>query len=191
MNKMFIALIIFYTLLIFSSCIALFLCIHDALVVRVPFISTRRSAVEQIVDSFELQSQSVVFDLGCGDCRILRAAAQRVPGVVCVGVERGLVPFITAFFYTRILDRSSGKVVPVSLVYADFFTVDLSRATHIYCYLFPFVLTELSLKIQRACAKGTRIISCDFPFLGWTPQRVVRLEAVGDALSKTLYIYLL
>lgn len=77
-----IALSIFFLLLF------LFI-LRDSIFVKIPFISTRDRAIDPVVKALSLTKNSVLFDLGCGNAKILRAAVRHVPG------SRGVV----AVFY--------------------------------------------------------------------------------------------
>lgn len=52
-----------------------------------PFNPTCEEAQSKAIDLLGLKNGDVLFDLGCGDARLLMKAATEVPGLLCVGVE--------------------------------------------------------------------------------------------------------
>lgn len=59
----------------------------------VPFVSTRKRVVSQIIDALQLSEGSILYDLGCGNGSILKYAVTHTKGVRGVGIENGIIPF--------------------------------------------------------------------------------------------------
>jgi len=148
----------------------------------VHYAPTPRRLIKPMLDILNLSPEDVVFDLGCGDARLLIEAARRY-GSRCVGIE--IRSWLVKIARRRVL--RSGVADKVDLIRADFFRVNLSHATAIILYLSTKVNEALKEKFDAELKEGTRIISLDFPIPGWIPDKV---EAVHDGLrERKLYLY--
>ncbi len=67
--------------------------------------------------------------------------------------------------------------------------VDVSDATHIYCYLSSRALKKLSLKFNKECKPGTRIVTCGFLLPGWNAIEHSTLSRSGE-LNQDLHVYI-
>lgn len=155
---------------------------RDLIWVDVPFISTSPQVIDQIIDHLGLTNSSVLYDLGCGNGKILARAGELHPEIRAVGVEAGFVPYFLARFITR-----ANKQIKIRR--EDIFQTNLSPATHIFLYLYPRVVNRLIDKIRTQCAPGTVIVSCDFEISSCTPIRVVALDNQGSDRCQKLFIY--
>lgn len=149
-----------------------------------PFIPTPKARVAAIVEVLNLESGAVFYDLGSGDGRIVEAAALTQPGARCVGIDKAFLPHVVAKF--RLWWH--GQATNCAFVNKDFRDVSLSRATHVYCYLYPKIITLIEQKVIAECKPGTRILCCDFAFSTLTPQKTIELVE-GKGLARKLYIY--
>ncbi|MFA5942113.1 MAG: hypothetical protein WC798_00355 [Candidatus Paceibacterota bacterium] len=155
--------------------------LRDSLFVEIPFISTRRRAVESVVNALSLSDKSVLYDLGCGNAEVLKTAIQKTPRARGVGIEQGYIPFI--------LSKVKTRKMPIIIHHQDIFDTDLSNASHIYCYLSDSMMQKLSHKFLHECKKGARIVSCDFQVPNIPLIQTISLEAKNDTLARSLYIY--
>ena len=151
----------------------------DGARVDVPFVPTRNHALEPILHALELAPGDVLYDLGCGDAKVLAAAHQRVPAVRCVGVEKGIIPYCIA----RLRVREG-----IEVRFGDLSKADISGATRLYVYLHPRVLASIEEKVFSEMPQGARIVSCSFEFPNHRPIVHIPLEA-NDSLAKELFIY--
>lgn len=174
-----VGLSLFFILLCFAALATL---IRDSLVTDAPFVPTRGGAIREIIKALDLHADSVLYDLGCGDARILREAMQAHPNIHGVGIEKGYLPYFVAKWRTRGL--------PIDIKREDIFTADISGATHIYCYLFQKVLAELEPKIIKECKPGTHIVTTDFTFPHLKLLKTVPLDTGKNHLARTLYVYM-
>ena len=149
-----------------------------------PFVPTRAAAVEEIVDAFgQIPPGSIVYDLGCGEGRMLRALADKNPQSMFKGFD------IRWFPYTLAKRRSRGRQ---NILYelGDFYAKDLSAATHVYTYLYPNVMIKLEPKLKKELKPGTMLYSLDFTFKDMQPIKTVALTAPSArSLAKALYVY--
>lgn len=146
----------------------------------VPYVPTPNAVVDRMVASANLKQDETVFDLGCGDGRLL-IAAEKHTKVRPVGFEIAPMVYLLALI-RKVLARSKSK-----LVYKSFFNADLSKADVIFCYLLPNVMPRLAEKIGKECKKGTRIISNTFHIHGMEPKRVLAKEPKLGI--PTIYVY--
>jgi cyclopropane fatty-acyl-phospholipid synthase-like methyltransferase len=145
---------------------------------EVPFVTTADSVVKAMLDLAEVSSKDVVYDLGCGDGRIVIAAA-RDRGARGVGIEIDdrLVEL------ARSSARSAGVESRVRIEPADLFETDYRDATVVMLYLSDSFNERLWPKFERELKPGTRIVSHKFRMGGRAPERTV---SVGYS---TLYLW--
>ena len=174
-------LLLVSVVLTFGLIIILILLLRDQLKVKVPFVPTRKRALAPIVQALEIKPGDVIFDLGCGDGRILRAVSKSVSGIRAVGVERGVIPYLVSSLLNRGTD--------IETRFCDLTEVNLGEATHIYCYLFPELMNILEPKIIREASKGTQIVACDYKFPTLPPKEVIPMTTKAHDLARTLYVY--
>ena len=134
----------------------------------VGFVPTPMAAVERMIAMAEIKEGDVVYDLGCGDGRIVVAAAQR-HGVKAVGID--INP--ERVEESRARAKAAGLEDLVSLRQADIFTLDLSDADVVFTYLTPRLNQRLMPQLRKM-KPGSRIISYEFDMGNAKPVEVVR-----------------
>lgn len=151
---------------------------------QAPFIPTKRRALPYIVEALDLQESSVLYDLGCGDGRILKAAIadgiKKGLHVSGIGIDNDWVPALLAKIKT--------KKLPITIKQGTIDQFNLGDATHIYVYLLPSMLLEVEQQIREQCKQGTKIVACDFQFPSLYKEKEVAIPG-KRLLSRTLYIY--
>jgi SAM-dependent methyltransferase len=122
----------------------------------------------------EVKAGDVVFDLGCGDGRIVIAAARhRGARGVCVDIDPQRIA------ESRENARKEGVADRVEFRNEDLFTTDLSGATVIMLFLWPELNLKLRPALLRELKPGTRIVSHWHDMGDWKPQEVVHITARG------------
>ncbi len=136
-----------------------------------PFVPTKQEIVEEMLRVAGVGAGDVVYDLGCGDGRIVITAAQKF-GARGVGIDIDPERISDANWYAK----RAGVEKQVVFKLGDLFEADISEATVITLYLLPDMNARLRPKLLRDLKPGTRIVSHDFD-LGpeWKPERTLRL----------------
>lgn len=132
----------------------------------VPYVPTPHEVVREMLHIAGVKSSDVLYDLGCGDGRIVITAAKML-GVRGVGVD--IDP-------QRIREsnenaRKAGVTDKVQFLKKDLFSMDISKASVVTMYLLSSINMKLRPKLFRELKPGTRIVSHDFDMDDWTPDR--------------------
>ncbi len=132
-----------------------------------PWLPTRQRDLDRIGAGLQLTPADVVYDLGCGDGRVVFYLARRF-GAETHGVELGIPLF--AWCMIKKIVTSAKRA---SFHYRNFFSVDVSRATVVYLFGQPGTLGQkMVAKLRSELKPGTRVVSYSFPLTGVTPERI-------------------
>ncbi len=149
------------------------------------FVPTPHDIVEKMLDMAQVRKDDVVYDLGCGDGRIVVQAAKKRG---CKGVGFEIVPELAQ------QGRDSAKQNNVShlvqIKEEDLFKADLSAATVLPVYLLPDMLTKLKPNLEKL-KPGTRIISHDYRIKGVKADKEVTLTSKETGADHILILYTL
>jgi predicted RNA methylase len=126
----------------------------------------------------EVGPGDVVYDLGCGDGRVIVAAARRF-GARAVGIEIDPLRYL----WSQMLITILGLRGRVQVVYGDFFAQDLSGADVVTCYLMQNTNERLVEKLRRELRPGSRVVSNTFTFPGL---RLVRRDDQADVYAYSI-----
>ncbi len=143
------------------------------------YVSTPRRRIEAFADAVTMKPGQVLIDLGCGDGRVLRCIRKRFD-VTAIGYELNLLAYLNARL--RCLGRRG-----ITVRFRDFRKADLSGADVIFCYLFPDVLPDLSVKLGRELRPGAVVVSANFTIPNWVPEQVLRID--HSRHNDPLYVY--
>jgi len=144
-----------------------------------PFIPAKPEQLAGIAKAVDLQENSVLYDLGSGDARVLVACHKLQPKARCIGYEKNFLPYHWSKFRLRMM----GLVKNVRIHKKDFLAADLAGATHIFLYLIPRQLEKLEAKLARELKKGTKVFSLRFGLENRIPHETIPLG------KENLYIY--
>jgi ubiquinone/menaquinone biosynthesis C-methylase UbiE len=139
--------------------------------------------VEKMLELAGLKKNEMVYDLGCGDGRILITAAQKF-GARATGVELD----------TDLFKKTSARIQElklqdrIKLINGNLLDVDLSPADVVTLYLLTDGNVKLRPNLERYLKPGSRVVSHDFQVMGWVPNRVEKFES---SRTHTLYLYLI
>jgi len=141
--------------------------IHTFPDILAPFVPTPPDVVQRMLALAGTGGDDFVFDLGCGDGRILIAAAAKY-GARGFGVD--IERYCVA--ESQANAKAAGVEHLVTFKLQDAATVDLSPATIITLYLVQWSNDRLKHQILRQAKPGTRIVSHSFEMKDWSPAKV-------------------
>lgn len=124
-----------------------------------PWLPTRLKKVRKMLTLANVQPNEIVYDLGCGDGRVLIMAARKF-GARAIGIEIDLFRYLWCQFLITILFLRK----KVKVVYGDLFEIDLSKADVVICYLLQSTNDKLEVKLINELQPSTRIVSNTFIF---------------------------
>ena len=148
---------------------------------KAPYVPLPHVVLPGIVQSLALMPTSVVYDIGCGDGRILRAAYACEPQATYIGIERALFPYM--------LSRMRSMGTRITFKKKNAFRETYADATHIVVYLLPGLVEDVWKKIAQECKPGTQYVSLDFPLNSQKPLRVVQQDVPQHLRGRTIYVY--
>lgn len=144
------------------------------------YVPTTSEVVDRMLDMANVQPLDVVYDLGCGDGRIVIAAAKKY-GSRGVGVDLDPARIREA----RANAKRAGVENLVRFEVADLFKTDLSEATVVTLYLLPELNRRLKPKLFAELKPGARVVSHDFDMgRDWPADEYVKLGTDGIYLWK-------
>lgn len=151
-----------------------------------PYVPTPINVVRRMLDLARVGPDDVVYDLGCGDGRILFLAVDEFGVERAVGYD--INPDICEPLKAKIVNR--GLEDRIEVVNANFFEVDLSPASVVTMYLTTSGNTKLRPKLEEELGRGARVVSHDFPVREWV---TVKSENPPHYLlgSHKIYLYLI
>ena len=149
------------------------------------YVPTPHDIVEKMLEMADIKKDDVVYDLGCGDGRIVVQAAKKRG---CKGVGFEIVPDLVK--QARENARKNKVEHLVEIRKADLFKADISEATVLPIYLLPKMLKELKPKLAKL-KPGTRIISHDYQIEGVKPDKKVTLVSKETGAKHILILYTL
>jgi SAM-dependent methyltransferase len=143
----------------------------DGVLLDAPYLSTQDYIVDKMLDLVKLRDGDVVYDLGCGDGRIIVAAARRAR-IRGIGID--IDPGRIAESHANA--RAAHVSNRVSFLKQDLFDTDLREATVVTICLLTEVNLRLRPKLFRELVPGTRIVSHNFGMGDWKPDEEVFLS---------------
>ena len=149
-----------------------------------PFLPTPQDVVERMLLLAEVTSRDMVYDLGCGDGRIIITAASEY-GARGVGVD--IEPHWIAESLSEAKKRGVEHLVTFNL--QDATTLDLTPATVVMLYLVNWSTSMLQPIIKRKVNAGTRIVSHSFGMKDWTAARTEKFIDAGGS-ARTLHLWI-
>ena len=148
-----------------------------------PYVPTPLDVVNRMLELAGVTKDDVVYDLGCGDGRIVITAAQRF-GARGVGID---------FDPARIAEANAnaeraGVQDLVTFIEQDAMQVDVSEATVVTLYLLSSSNLKLRPILTRQLRPGSRIVSHAFRMGDWDPDETSRFEDERGS-ARTIYLW--
>jgi outer membrane protein assembly factor BamB/precorrin-6B methylase 2 len=147
------------------------------------FVPTPHDVVDKMLDLAAVKKTDVVYDLGCGDGRIVIAAAQKY-GCKAVGVE--LDPECVKAARQAVRDAKVEDLVRIDE--GDLFKADLADPDVVALYLLPSMNEKLIPQLEKM-KPGSRVVAHALGIPGVTPDKVVSLVSTEDGLERKLYLW--
>ncbi|MBI4995015.1 50S ribosomal protein L11 methyltransferase [Candidatus Peregrinibacteria bacterium] len=170
--------IILFVIVVFLIALAITALVH--IFFLVPYVPSKNKVVKKMVSAANLKAKETVYDLGCGDGRLLLEAEKKA-FVKTVGFEIAPLVFLLAKLRTLFAQSKA------QIKFQSFFKANLSKANVIFCYLIPNVMPRLASKIKRECKRGTRIISNTFSIPGLKLYKIFTKNPAKG--MPTIYVY--
>ncbi len=146
------------------------------------YVPTPYDVVEKMLEMAQVKKGDVVYDLGCGDGRIVVTAAKKY-GVKAVGFD--IDPERIKEARENVKKNKVEDLVRIEQ--KDIFTLDLSEATVVTLYLLPQLNVKLIPQLEKL-KPGSRIVSHDFDMAGVIPDKVVHFKS-KNGREHTLYLW--
>lgn len=147
------------------------------------FVPTPQDVVDKMLELAEVKKEDLVYDLGCGDGRIVVTAAKRYG---CKAVGYDIDPERVEESLANVEENDVGNLVRIEQ--KDIFTLDLSEANVITLYLLPSLNVKLIPQLEKL-RPGSRIVSHDFRMKGVKPDKVVKLTSDEDGSEHKIFLW--
>jgi len=146
----------------------------------VPYVPSPPEVVEAMLKLAEVKKTDTVYDLGCGDGRIVIAAAEKYQAH---GVGIDINP-------ERIKEaeenaRKAGVSDRVKFIEKNLFEADIRPATVVTLYLLPDVNLRLRDRLRNELKPGTRVVSHSFNMGDWAPDKQIEVN------SRSVYLWII
>jgi SAM-dependent methyltransferase len=147
-----------------------------------PFVPMPASIVDRVLEAAAIKPGDVVYDLGCGDGRVIIEAARKFKAKA-VGIE--ISPKLVKTATEKV--QKLGLQDLVQVIHGDILDVDLSPADVITIYLLTESNERLRPRFEKDLKPGARVVSYEFEVRGWKPNRIEKVEAYRR--SHLIYVY--
>ncbi len=144
-----------------------------------PFVQTPLEVAKKMLDLSQVKPGEILYDLGCGDGRLIILAAKDM-GASSTGIE----------LREDLVERARTEIKrfnledKVKVIQGNFFDINISDANIITLYLTSSANERLRPKLEAELKPGTRVVSHDFKVPGWKPVGVY-----DELLGHTIYTY--
>ena len=147
-----------------------------------PYVPTPQTVVDRMLEVAEVTSKDVVYDLGCGDGRIVITAAKKY-GARGVGVDIDPERIREA----EANAKAAGVESLVSFKLGDALKADVSQATVVTLYLLSSSNLRLRPLLTKQLKPGSRIVSHAFSMGDWEPLKTITVD--DQDYPRTIYLW--
>jgi predicted RNA methylase len=156
---------------------------RDSSSADVVFVPTPNDVVLKMLELGKVGKDDVLYDLGCGDCRIPVLAAKKFG---CRGVGYDIDPQRVKESKENIKKNGVEKLVQVER--ENIFKLDLSPASVVTLYLLPTLNVKLIPQLEKL-KPGSRIVAHDFDMAGVKPDKVITMTSKETNREHTIYLW--
>ena len=150
-----------------------------------PWVPTPQPVVDRMLELAEVTAQDIVYDIGCGDGRIVITAARKY-GARGVGID--IDPNMIAESNRNA--EAAGVTQLVRFIVGDATQADLSEATVVTLYLLPESNMLLRPILERQLSPGARVISHNYSIPGWEHKETQAVTVKGELDAEHIvYVY--
>jgi protein-L-isoaspartate O-methyltransferase len=136
-----------------------------------PYVASPSHVVDLMLEMAKIKPGETVYDLGCGDGRILVPVVERYKAkAVGVEISHKLVEQASA----RV--RKAGIADSAHVIEGDVLDTDLTGADVAIIYLSTELNSSLRPRLEKYLKPGARVVSHDYPVPGWRANRIERLD---------------
>lgn len=144
---------------------------------------TPPDVVEVMLRLANVKAGDVIYDLGCGDGRIVIGAVREFGARgVCVDIDPQRIA------ESRQNARAAGVTDHIRFLNRDLLMTDVSEATVVMLFLSPALNLAVRPKLLRELNPGARIVSHWHDMGDWRPQKTVRVQSSGRERPVYLWI---
>ena len=147
------------------------------------YVPTPHPVVRKMLEVADVKKTDVVYDLGCGDGRIVATAA-RDYGCRCVGVD--LDPDRVKDSLEKVNEYKVGELVQIRQ--QDLFQLDFSDASVVTLYLFPTINKQLIPQFNRL-KPGSRSLAHDAGIPGIAPDKVIEMRSEPNGRLHSIFLF--
>jgi predicted RNA methylase len=146
-----------------------------------PYVASPIRVVDRMLEMAKIKPGETVYDLGCGDGRILVAAVEKYKAKA-IGVE--ISPKLVAHAQS-LIDRN-GLGSQARVIQGDVLQIDLTGADVVTLYLATQLNEQLRPRLEKFLKPGARVVSHDYKVPGWKATKIDRTDGGG---AHVIYLY--
>lgn len=143
-----------------------------------PWLPTKKKDVPRMIALADIKPGERVYDLGCGDGRLIFAATAK--GAEGVGIEIFILPYFYA--WVKSLFKKGSKIL-----FGDLFNYDLSSADVVFIFLLDKSYKRLLEKFKKELKPGTRVVVGCWDMADWKDHLVKEDKPTDNDLPIYLY----
>jgi SAM-dependent methyltransferase len=147
------------------------------------FVPTPQDVVDKMLELAQVTKDDLLYDLGCGDGRIVVTAAKKYG---CKAIGYDIDPERVKESLENVQKNNVGHLA--SIEQKDIFTLDLEQANVVTLYLLPSLNVKLIPQLEKL-KPGSRIVSHDFRMRGIKPDKVLKLYSNEDHDEHKIYLW--
>jgi ubiquinone/menaquinone biosynthesis C-methylase UbiE len=147
-----------------------------------PYVPAPLRVVRRMLECTGLKTGETLFDLGCGDGRIVLMAAQEF-GAKGFGVD----------LIGQLIHEAKRKAVTLGLIddvefiRGNLFEVDLSSTDVVTMYLLKNTTEKVRIKLEKELKPGARVVTLNYPIIKWTPDEIIEID--DEKPKYFIYLY--